>query len=346
MLNNNNTFKILSIDGGGINGLFSLYVLDEIEKKYCIPNDKLISDYFDMICGTSTGGIIALGITKNLSIRDIISMYEDNCNSIFPGHNNNSFINFFNNIYYSTSQLLGHKYDNTALKNCLVGLFKDTTMKEAKNLLCVPSFCLDTGHNVVFKYPHKEDGSLKYENLKMYDVGMASSAAPTYFPIYDFEASGIGGHFIDGGIWANNPTCVGMTEAMKYFVGNDKKYNTADILSVGNLCNSFGVLPTNKNSFWNLTNMGNLINTFMLGTSNNYSYIANQLCTSLNWHLCRIEQQNCPADIQKLIEMDNSNKEYIKYLKNAGVELGNEVIQNNSVERFFQIDKTYVTYSI
>jgi patatin-like phospholipase/acyl hydrolase len=46
------TFKILSIDGGGIKGLYSMAVLNEFEKKYCIPNNKLLSDYFNMICGT------------------------------------------------------------------------------------------------------------------------------------------------------------------------------------------------------------------------------------------------------------------------------------------------------
>jgi len=70
--------KILSIDGGGIKGVFPAAFLAEIEEKLGEP----IIDYFDLIAGTSTGGIIALGLGLGFSPREILSMYEDNAEKI------------------------------------------------------------------------------------------------------------------------------------------------------------------------------------------------------------------------------------------------------------------------
>ena len=81
-MDDNKIFKILSIDGGGIKGLYSARILDKFEKKF---NCKT-SDYFDMICGTSTGGLIALAITSLISAENICNFYEQKGELIFPKH--------------------------------------------------------------------------------------------------------------------------------------------------------------------------------------------------------------------------------------------------------------------
>ena len=78
-------FKILSIDGGGIRGIIPakiLYHLEEEAIKKDGPNARLC-DYFDLVCGTSTGGIIAIGIALGMTAKDILKLYQENAGAIF-----------------------------------------------------------------------------------------------------------------------------------------------------------------------------------------------------------------------------------------------------------------------
>ena len=127
--------------GGGIKGLYSLYLLNELEKKYCKENETL-SDYFDMICGTSTGGIIALGIASQIPIDEIIKLYEKNADTIFPSNNYNRFTQPIVSMWYNLWQLGGYKYSDIPLSKYLFEMFQDKKMIEAKNLLCIPSYNL------------------------------------------------------------------------------------------------------------------------------------------------------------------------------------------------------------
>ena len=100
MIMANKTFKILTIDGGGIKGLYSSKILEHFEENF----NCQMSDYFDMICGTSTGGILALGLSLKLKASDISNLYEKKGLSIFPRQNPK--IAFFKQL------LGGGKYDD------------------------------------------------------------------------------------------------------------------------------------------------------------------------------------------------------------------------------------------
>src|SRR5579863_7742061 len=106
---NDKTFKILSIDGGGIKGLYSLHILNHLEKEYC--KDGPLSDYFDMICGTSTGGIIAMGIATGRTCSYMIDIYERNANDVFPGHNGSWISNKLSSLWRYFKSMAGSKYD-------------------------------------------------------------------------------------------------------------------------------------------------------------------------------------------------------------------------------------------
>ena len=97
--------------------MYSLYVLNEIEKKYCIHHGKLISDYFDIICGCSVGSIIAIAIALKMPMSDTIQIFENDISKIFPIETkSNGFCSTIVNWWYTFKQLIGCKYDSTKLK--------------------------------------------------------------------------------------------------------------------------------------------------------------------------------------------------------------------------------------
>jgi patatin-like phospholipase/acyl hydrolase len=188
--------KILSIDGGGIKGVFPASFLSVIEES----TGKKISDYFDLIVGTSTGGIIALGLGMGFSAKELLEFYEELGPEVFKG---NKFARCFRSLGIS-------KYDNASLRTSLEKKFSDKKLGESKNRLVIPSLNLENGEVHVYKTAHHERFQRDYKE-KVVDVALATSAAPTYFPTY---SSASGTPLVDGGLWANNPMGLAVVEAI------------------------------------------------------------------------------------------------------------------------------------
>lgn len=197
--------RILTIDGGGILGTFPAAFLAGLEKHL----DQPIGSYFDLISGTSTGGIIALGLGMGLSAADILQMYEENGPEIF-GQQGNSFQNFLANRLRSIRWLYSRKYSSERLRSTLVNLFGDKRLGDAKHRLVIPAWNAVAQSVYIYKTPHHPRFRTDYKS-KIVDAALATSAAPTYFQQHMTEES-IG--LIDGGIWANNPIAVAVTEAI------------------------------------------------------------------------------------------------------------------------------------
>lgn len=322
----NNTFKILSIDGGGIKGLYSLYLLNGIEKKYC-KNDETLSDYFDLICGTSTGGIIALGLASGMKTQTIINIYENNAKIIFPQ------TNIFN---YGLSLLCGYKYTNKAITNIADKYFKNKKLSDLQNLVCIPSYKNDTGMNIVFKNPHS--GLTRDKNILIKDVILSTSCAPTYFPMHSFESEMLDGSFIDGGIWANNPSLVGIDEALTFFVGKNKQFKNYDVLSVGNIDIKNTKIPKNSKNLWNVFNTGYLIETILSANANSIDKYCDTICKSTNGKYTRIKNNTKNNNLN--CTLDNTNDNVLAYYKQIGKEDAvNFLTPNNkeykNLDRFF-----------
>jgi patatin-like phospholipase/acyl hydrolase len=118
-----NTRRILTIDGGGIKGVFPASFLATIEDSI----GDSVAEYFDLIVGTSTGGIIALGLGLGLSAKDILDFYEKLGPSIFPG---NYIIKLLRWIGFS-------KYDQRPLKSALISTFGEIKLGESSTRLVV-----------------------------------------------------------------------------------------------------------------------------------------------------------------------------------------------------------------
>ncbi len=188
--------KILCIDGGGIKGVFPAAFLADIEEQI----DGDIVDYFDLIVGTSTGGIIALGLGLGLSAKEILSIYANLGQKVFSETWWGKAANFLR---------FRARYSNVALKQALSDEFGERKIGESKTRLVIPSASTTTGAVYIYKTAHHERFRQDYKKSAI-EAALATSAAPTYFPTHFSE---VGIPLIDGGIWANNPCGVAAVEA-------------------------------------------------------------------------------------------------------------------------------------
>ena len=187
-------FQILSLDGGGIKGVFSAAVLAHLEEDLQMN----VTTHFDLITGTSTGGIIALGLGLGMRPRDIVRFYVDKGPLIFP----DAWTKKIRRCWRS-------KFNSEMISSALRECFENVLIGESKNRLVIPSYNIGEDDVYLFKTSHHERLRRDYK-VPMWKVAMATSAAPTYFPSFR-EVDHV--RLVDGGIWANNPMMVGIIEA-------------------------------------------------------------------------------------------------------------------------------------
>ena len=202
-------FRILSIDGGGIRGIFPAAFLAGLEKRYL--GGSSVARYFDLIAGTSTGGIIAIGLAAGLKAADLQDLYVRRGCEIFPP-TRNGLIGVTERRLWSVCQYFKFRYDREALMRILCDTLGDRKFGEAQARLCIPSFEGRYSEVYVFKTPHHPDFRKDASEL-MTKVAAATTAAPTFFqPFKD------GGYrFVDGGVWANNPIMIALVDALSCF---------------------------------------------------------------------------------------------------------------------------------
>jgi uncharacterized protein len=190
-------FRVLSLDGGGYKGMFSAAILDRLVADLGI--DLLSS--FNLLAGTSTGAIIALGLAAGLTPAELLGFYVDRGPAIFPARRARA-----------PRRLVHSKYSPAALTAALQDVLGERTLAESKIPLLIPAYdlCNDDVH--LFRTPHAE--RLRRDGReRMVDVALASTAAPTFFPAHPLR----GLRLIDGGVWANNPSMLAIIEALTVF---------------------------------------------------------------------------------------------------------------------------------
>jgi len=330
-------FKILSIDGGGIKGLYSASVLARIEEK----TNKKIGDYFDMICGTSTGGIIALGLSLGISAQTLADIYFTKGGEIFPS-SKYEFLRLFQRKWQFIKQLLlWGKFSISPLSQILEETFGEKTMEESSNLLCIPSYNLIKGEPRVFKFPHKEGDFFMDKNLKMKDVALATSAAPTYLPIHELNNV----LYADGGLWANNPALCGIVEALEYFVGPGKQFDSFNMLSIASVTQPSGWISTSKKSR-SFRHWGNkLFQSSMDGQSYFHDFFLNHIINNIEpkGSYVRIPSPKLSKEHIGIIDMDIAHANALKTLKSFGDQDGYHYAIHKDVLAFFKEPKIYKT---
>jgi patatin-like phospholipase/acyl hydrolase len=206
-------FRILSIDGGGTKGVFPASFLAEVERALGL---RSVAEHFDLIAGTSVGGILALGLGLGLSARDMESFLVDLGPGVFPP------------AQQATLRLLLGltRYNPRPLREALERAFGKRTLADSKVRLLVPSFdaCKPDIH--IYKTAHSKRLMMDYK-VEAVEVAMATAAAPTYFPAYDSSKHMV---LVDGAVWANNPVALAVVEAIGLLRHSP---DDVDVLSIG-----------------------------------------------------------------------------------------------------------------
>lgn len=217
-------FRILSIDGGGIKGIFPAAILAECERRFI--RNQSAGAYFDLIAGTSTGGIIALGLGIGMQAEEVLALYLDNGEKIFPkGWSPPTAVGrYVRKAYDCLRDIAFYRYDRKALEEVVTTAFGDRLYGDCERCLNIPTF---DGYNevTVLKTPHHPDFQKDWRD-KVVKVALSTSAAPTFFSVYKNG----GEYFADGGVWANNPIMVALVDALTCFDVDRHKVN---ILSLG-----------------------------------------------------------------------------------------------------------------
>lgn len=230
----NKKFNILSIDGGGIRGLIPAKLLAELEQELqqTEPGKKL-HEYFDLICGTSSGAILSIAIALGIPSSELVKFYKENAKIIFPKW-------YLKILPRQARAIITSIYSNKKLRKKLEDVYSAANkgvppiLNDLKTNICIPVFNGNDGHINILKTRHSEEYFRDYK-LPAHEVALASASAPIYFPPHTFSFSnehgnGLNVNMIDGGIFANNPSLIGLLEATEKM-----GYEFADIqiLSLG-----------------------------------------------------------------------------------------------------------------
>src|SRR5450432_4160025 len=204
--------RILTIDGGGIKGVFPAAFLATLEDELGGP----IGEYFDLIAGTSTGGIIALGLGLGMTAKEMLQLYRDTGGRIFQRRRPRA--PFFG--------LFRAKHTNAALRHALVAAFGESFLGESRTRLLIPSLDLAAERVHLYKTAHHPALVSDYK-VPAVEVALATVAAPTDFPSH---MSPEGMPYIDGSMWARNPLGLAIIEAIGVL---DWKRDDIKVLSLG-----------------------------------------------------------------------------------------------------------------
>lgn len=211
--------RVLCVDGGGIRGIIPAAFLRSYE-----DIKGRIGLHFDMMAGTSTGGLIAAFLSVRSekhrdspahSAEQLVQLYFDHAETIFPGR-----------VAQGVRRIWGPKHRADGLQTVLRSRLREARLADSLCELVVPSFDRITAEEFIFKRSRARAGA----DWWLIDVCMATSAAPTYFPAHDAESIGRGikGSFLDGGIHSNNPALCAYAEAKRLWPGE-----RIEILSIG-----------------------------------------------------------------------------------------------------------------
>lgn len=210
--------KVLAVDGGGIRGVIPATVLAEVERR----TGRAVSSLFDLIVGTSTGGIIALGLTKPgddggpaWKASDLVTLYEREGHNIFSR-------SIWQRIR-SVDGILDAKYGARGLEHALERYFGDARLGQALAAVMVPAYDLERRQPFFFRSRRAAEDPA-YDFL-MREAARATSAAPTYFEPPQLRNAATGERFalVDGGVFANNPAMTAYAEILS-------KHRDADVL--------------------------------------------------------------------------------------------------------------------
>lgn len=221
--------RVLSIDGGGMRGLYTALYLASLAQRYAVTRGVAgldIGGGFDLIAGTSTGAIVACALAAGVPLDRVASLYRKFGRQIFPRKVPKQIGASLAWQTCNRSRYL--KAGTAALENALRIELGDATMgsvwKDRRIALAIPAVEMARHHAWVFKTPHLAKTKHRDDHYRLADVCLATTAAPVYRSLARIKNPDTFGHhvFADGGLWANNPVLVGLIDALEMTVPGDR----------------------------------------------------------------------------------------------------------------------------
>ena len=213
--------RVLSIDGGGMRGIYSAQYLETLLQRYATTKGSAGLDLgrgFDLIVGTSTGAIIACALACGVPLKRVVTLYQEHGRSIFPLKLPKSLCAVAVQICCRPKYLSD---GDSALKNALSGVFETTTLGQVWDqrgvALAVPAVHMARHRAWVFKTPHLDNSGHRDDGYSLVDICLAATAAPIFRSLARLPNPDTTGYhvFADGGLWANNPVLVGLIDALE-----------------------------------------------------------------------------------------------------------------------------------
>jgi patatin-like phospholipase/acyl hydrolase len=217
------SFRILALDGGGLKGAFTASAIATWEEQTGLR----VVDHFDLIAGTSTGGILAIGLGLGLSGQEMLDFYKKRGPVIFP------ITRLRGRIRHILRHIFFPKYSQEILHRELESAFykdgKPTCLKDSQCRLVIPTYHAVAGASHLFRTPHHPNLTAD-ANTKAADAALATAAAPTFFSAAKIANLVAESSYFDGGVWANSPTMAAIIEAVCFL---RIPIERIDVLSVG-----------------------------------------------------------------------------------------------------------------
>ncbi len=230
-------FRVLSLDGGGMRGTYTATYLDLVAAAFARQRNVPALDIgaaFDLIVGTSTGGIIACALAADVPLKNVVALYKQYGATIFPRALPSGLGSAIVDLYKRPAALAaGTEILRTALEAQLGKKTMGQIYSERRIALAIPAVEMSQHRAWVFKTPHLPGTNHRDDNYSLVDVCLATSAAPVYRSLaavnhpaavaspsaesapslHQGESDGFN-MFVDGGLWANNPVLVGLVDAL------------------------------------------------------------------------------------------------------------------------------------
>jgi predicted acylesterase/phospholipase RssA len=272
------SFRILALDGGGIKGTFTAAVLAQLQTLSGQP----VGPHFDLIAGTSTGGILAIGLGLGVDPQKILDFYRERGPKIFP------LTSFGDRIFYRLRHLLVPKFAQRVLLEALREAYpRGAKLGDSNNRLVIPSCVASNGRAYLFRTPHHPDLS-RDAHREAAQVALATAAAPTYFAAAQVSGLVAETQFVDGGVWANNPALAAVVEAVRWL---SVPLDRIEILSIGTTATPFSARAQARAGLlgWG----GKAVELLMNAQANGTNVLANALAQDVR--MLRIDETLAPG---------------------------------------------------
>ncbi|WP_414577011.1 patatin-like phospholipase family protein [Anabaena sp. CCY 9402-a] len=216
------SFKILSLDGGGIRGVITARILQEVERQIQERKGQSLHEYFDLIAGTSTGSILTAGIAVGKKSDELVKLYRQQGQQIFPLNKKERYKKIPSIIQPVLEALSPPKYSHQGLIDVLTDVLGYKRIQDiAKPMILILAYDTLYRNTTFFTNCHPDLGARWYDECYLWQICTASASAPTFFPAYKLEPMNkekfgdwVFPH-IDGGVGANNPALAALSLVMR-----------------------------------------------------------------------------------------------------------------------------------